>query len=81
MACRDSSKAYQAIDKIRSCKEEAKLTFLKCDLTSLSSVKQFCDLFLKMNLKLNILIMNAAVNALPYILTEDGFETTFQRKN
>ncbi|XP_075677072.1 WW domain-containing oxidoreductase isoform X1 [Dermatophagoides pteronyssinus] len=78
MACRDSSKAHQAIDKIRSFKEEAKLTFLKCDLASLSSVKQCCDLFLKMNLKLNILILNAAVNALPYLLTEDGFETTFQ---
>ncbi|KAH7642251.1 short chain dehydrogenase-like protein [Dermatophagoides farinae] len=78
MACRDSSKAHQAIDKIRSCKEEAKLTFLKCDLSSLSSVKQCCDLFSKMNLKLDILILNAAVNELPYTLTENGIETTFQ---
>ncbi|RWS30447.1 WW domain-containing oxidoreductase-like protein, partial [Leptotrombidium deliense] len=56
----------------------AKVTALKCDLSSLQSVKQFCEEFKSLNLPIHILILNAAIFGAPHSLTEDGFERTFQ---
>ncbi|TPX17182.1 uncharacterized protein E0L32_003300 [Thyridium curvatum] len=52
-----------------------KVHLLKMDLTSLASVKAFADEFKKRESKLNILINNAGVMALPTRqTTSDGFE-------
>jgi WW domain-containing oxidoreductase len=78
MACRDVSKAEAAAARIVEERAHAKLDILACDLSSLKSVKKFVDSFEAMGIPLHILVLNAAVFALPHQLTEDGFELTFQ---
>lgn len=78
LACRNNDSANQAIQDILSIYPTALLTYLHCDLTSLESVYTFCDQFLMLKLPLHMLILNAAVNGLPYTLTGDNLEQTFQ---
>ncbi|KAH9409647.1 hypothetical protein TYRP_010657 [Tyrophagus putrescentiae] len=90
LACRNNDSANQAIQDILSIYPTALLTYLHCDLTSLESVYTFCDQFLMLKLRseiykyfisfrpLHMLILNAAVNGLPYTLTGDNLEQTFQ---
>jgi NAD(P)-dependent dehydrogenase (short-subunit alcohol dehydrogenase family) len=74
-AARDLEKAKRALDGI-----EGKIELLKLDLASLSSVRAAAEDFLqRSNGKLNILVNNAGVMAIPTrTLTEDGFEYQFQ---
>ncbi|KAI1285260.1 WW domain-containing oxidoreductase [Halotydeus destructor] len=78
MACRDTERASVAIAKIVSERPHAKLDALKCDLSSLSSVKHFTEQFEALDVPLHMLILNAGVFALPHELTENGIERTFQ---
>lgn len=87
LAARSESKGNAAVERIRNeVGEKAQLHFLQLDLASLKSVSKFAQSFLKMNLPLDILILNAGVMKSPgqmYIgqslnygfeTTEDGFE-------
>ena len=47
------------------------------DISSLSSVRKFCDEILKEETRLDILINNAGIAGLRKSLTEDGLETQF----
>ncbi|XP_055609815.1 WW domain-containing oxidoreductase [Uranotaenia lowii] len=79
-ACRNEKTALEAIERISAEKEVAgkRCRFIKLDLASLRSVKE-CAQQVKAHYKqLDLLILNAGVFALPYSITEDGFETTFQ---
>ncbi|XP_057328632.1 WW domain-containing oxidoreductase isoform X1 [Microplitis mediator] len=78
MACRSTKKAAEAIQRIKSEQEYASCEALSLDLSSLRSVKNAVKEFKKKYRLLNILVLNAGVFALPYSLTEDGYETTFQ---
>ncbi|KAK4337197.1 hypothetical protein RND71_043296 [Anisodus tanguticus] len=49
MACRDIDKAENAIELIRKERPNAKLSAIKCDLSSLKSVKMFSEKFLALN--------------------------------
>jgi NAD(P)-dependent dehydrogenase (short-subunit alcohol dehydrogenase family) len=73
-AARDLKKATKALEGI-----ENKIELLHLDLASLASVRAAADDFLKRsNGKLNILINNAGIMALPTrSLTADGFEAQF----
>ncbi|KAG8198980.1 hypothetical protein JTE90_001780 [Oedothorax gibbosus] len=77
-ACRDRDKAKVAMDKI--CKERPNsiVHFLPLDLASLKSVAEFCEKFEREKKPIHMLILNAGVFGLPYSVTEDGYETTFQ---
>jgi NAD(P)-dependent dehydrogenase (short-subunit alcohol dehydrogenase family) len=58
--------------------EPGRVEILEMDLTSSASVKLGASAFLKKSSKLNVLICNAGVMAIPKLtLTEDGFETQF----
>ena len=83
-ACRDLAKAEVAIGKLRAERPLAKCQAMHLDLSSLASIKRFADNFNSRfvnsdNLTgLDYLILNAGVLGLPFGLTEDGFDTTFQ---
>ncbi|KAM9755841.1 WW domain-containing oxidoreductase isoform 5-T5 [Dama dama] len=48
------------------------------DLALLRSVQHFAQAFKAKNVSLHVLVCNAAVFGLPWTLTKDGLETTFQ---
>uniref|UniRef100_A0A670Y9R3 WW domain containing oxidoreductase n=1 Tax=Pseudonaja textilis TaxID=8673 RepID=A0A670Y9R3_PSETE len=57
---------------------KAKVEAMTLDLESLQSVWEFAETFKSKNLALHVLVCNAAVLGLPWQLTEDGLERTFQ---
>ncbi|KAK0344833.1 hypothetical protein LTR91_009160 [Friedmanniomyces endolithicus] len=77
LAARTRSKAESAIAEIVMAVPKANLTFLELDLSSFTSVKQAAKDFQARSNRLDILINNAGVAALPYSTTKDGFEIQF----
>jgi WW domain-containing oxidoreductase len=77
-ACRNRKKSEIAMDIICNETPNAKLKFIQIDLTSLSSCKKFVEDVKNQYQCIDYLILNAGIFALPYSLTEDGFETIFQ---
>lgn len=79
-ACRSEERAMEAIARIAAEKPAAgKLcTFVPLDLESLDSVRRAAEKLIAEFDHIDMLILNAAVFALPYSLTGDGLETTFQ---
>ncbi|KAJ8041755.1 WW domain-containing oxidoreductase [Holothuria leucospilota] len=78
LACRNLKKANAAAAKIRAELEAAKVDVMFLDLASLRSIKQFAENYILRQWPVDMLICNAAVFGVPWQLTEDGFETTFQ---
>ena len=78
LCARSPSKAQQAITSIKSTVPNANIVFLPLDLSSLISVKTAASKFLAENTRLDILINNAGIMAVPPGLTEDGYEIQFQ---
>ncbi|XP_066570153.1 WW domain-containing oxidoreductase [Amia ocellicauda] len=78
LACRNSTRATEAVSSITAEWHKAKVEAMTLDLASLHSVKEFTEAFKAKNLPLQILVCNAAVFAQPWKLTEDGLESTFQ---
>lgn len=81
MACRNLEKAEEAkrdIEKICSNLEDTgDLVVVKCDLTSLKSVRDCAQKLLDTEPQINLLVNNAGVMMCPKGETEDGFETQF----
>ncbi len=77
MACRNTEKAEAAAAKIRAETPDASLELLELDLMRLDSVKEAADVMLSKHTRLDILLNNAGIMAMPYQLTEDGFESQF----
>lgn len=80
LASRSKEKTEEAIEVIRKEREAAgdRCSFIPLDLCSMQSVKQAAQLIKKEVNHIDMLILNAAVFALPYTQTEDQLETTFQ---
>ncbi len=74
MACRSQDKAEQAAEQIRAETPQAELNLMPLNLADLSSVREFAAAFQAAYDKLDILINNAGVMAVPYRKTADGFE-------
>ncbi len=74
MACRNLNKADQAKSEVLSVHPAAKLDVMQLDNASLDSVRTFADAFRAKYDRLDILLNNAGVMAIPRTLTEDGFE-------
>lgn len=74
LACRSVDKAEAAASTIRSAVPGAKVDVKKLDLSDLASVRSFAEAFTKEHERLDVLINNAGVMALPRSLTADGFE-------
>ncbi len=77
LAARTTSKAESAIADIKAAVPEAPLTFLSLDLTSFASIKSAADTFRAESDRLDILINNAGIMAVPPGITKEGYEIQF----
>ncbi|THA61867.1 SDR family NAD(P)-dependent oxidoreductase [Streptomyces sp. A0958] len=75
LACRDERRGKEAAARIRYAVRGADVEFAALDLADLSSVREFAADYRED--RLDLLINNAGVMALPYGRTADGFETQF----
>ncbi|GMR50888.1 hypothetical protein PMAYCL1PPCAC_21083, partial [Pristionchus mayeri] len=81
---RNKKLSEQAIEKVRNekvlistSKPIAEMSFIKCDLSSLASVRSAAEELIRVQEKLDVLILNAGVYQSPQTSTVDGLETTF----
>jgi len=92
LACRDLAKAERAAEqvraragrdgaraaeRVRNRSGRADVRVIRLDLARLASVRQAADEIRSACGRLDLLINNAGVMAVPYQRTEDGFELTF----
>jgi retinol dehydrogenase 12 len=77
LSCRNASKASAAISSIQETVPGARITFIQCDLTSLSSVASAAKEFTTKESRLDILMLNAGVMAVPAATTKEGYEVQF----
>lgn len=75
MACRNQEKAAAAMAGVQQAVPHAKLELLPLDLSDLASVRAFPDRL--GDRKLDVLINNAGIMAIPQTRTKDGFEMQF----
>jgi NAD(P)-dependent dehydrogenase (short-subunit alcohol dehydrogenase family) len=78
LAARSKAKAENAIEELRKAVPDgAPISFLHLDLSSFESIKAAAETFLTDSSRLDILINNAGVMALPEGLTTEGYEIQF----
>jgi NAD(P)-dependent dehydrogenase (short-subunit alcohol dehydrogenase family) len=77
MACRSLDKGEAALNKIKTEMPEASLVLKRLDLADLKSVHQFAEEVKAAYNRLDLLINNAGLMAIPYRKTADGFEMQF----
>ena len=77
MACRSLEKGEKARQQILEMDPEAELEVWPLDLASLRSVRSFADKFNARGDRLDLLINNAGLMAIPENRTEEGFEMQF----
>jgi NAD(P)-dependent dehydrogenase (short-subunit alcohol dehydrogenase family) len=74
---RNSSRASRVIDEIKANVPDAQLPFVPCDLASFASIDEAGKMFASKSQRLDILICNAGIMAVPADLTKDGYEIQF----
>ncbi|KAK2663706.1 hypothetical protein Ddye_002280 [Dipteronia dyeriana] len=74
---RDLKRAAEVKEGIQRESPEAEIILFEIDLSSLTSVKRFCNDFLALGLPLNILINNAGIFSKNLEFSEDKIEMTF----
>jgi NAD(P)-dependent dehydrogenase (short-subunit alcohol dehydrogenase family) len=77
VAARNKEKGNAAVERIRSEVPEADLQFMKLDLANIELVKYFADAFIEEYERIDIMINNAGVMAIPLMRTVQGFEMQF----
>jgi NAD(P)-dependent dehydrogenase (short-subunit alcohol dehydrogenase family) len=77
LACRDQAKGADALDRIRQSVPAATVHLEALDLADLASVRTFAAGFRDGHHRLDILLNNAGVMAIPRRETADGFEMQF----
>ncbi|XP_077150120.1 retinol dehydrogenase 14 [Ranitomeya variabilis] len=78
LACRDPEKAEEAARELREeTGDSGEVLVKRLDLSSMASVRRFCQEVVREEPKLDVLINNAGVFQCPYTKTEDGFELQF----
>jgi NAD(P)-dependent dehydrogenase (short-subunit alcohol dehydrogenase family) len=77
VAARNQAKSQAAIDEIKAESSTADVSFLQIDLASLASVDAAAQRFLDNSDRLDILMNNGGIMAVPEELTEDGYEVQF----
>lgn len=74
MACRDPGRAGEALARIKAAAPSAEVDTVKLDLASLASVRAAADELRGRLPRIDVLVNNAGVMALPERKTADGFE-------
>jgi protochlorophyllide reductase len=77
MACRDPERAEQAHRQVLARVPDAQARLATLDLASLTSVADFATWFQSRYNRLDVLLNNAGVMAIPQAETADGFEMQF----
>ena len=77
LACRSMDKAQVALADIKNEIPSTKAEIMRLDLASLESVRQFAEAFIARYQRLDVLLNNAGIMAVPYGKTTDGFERQF----
>jgi NAD(P)-dependent dehydrogenase (short-subunit alcohol dehydrogenase family) len=72
---RNAAQGKTLIDSIKTTIPDANLTFIPCDLTSFESIQSVKEKFTSD--RLDILVCNAGVMAVPPALTKEGYEIQF----
>jgi NAD(P)-dependent dehydrogenase (short-subunit alcohol dehydrogenase family) len=75
LACRSEARGAEAGDRLVAEVPGAEVEFARLDLGALESVREFADTYAYD--RLDLLVNNAGVMALPLARTADGFETQF----
>ncbi|MBU3700822.1 MAG: SDR family NAD(P)-dependent oxidoreductase, partial [Acidimicrobiia bacterium] len=74
---RSDEKGLDAVARVRTLVHGADVTYELCELGSLTSVRSFTDRFVATHDRLDVLIANAGIMAVPFGHTDDGFELQF----
>ncbi|CAI7652502.1 unnamed protein product [Penicillium crustosum] len=74
---RNATSAEKMIQQIHEINSKLAVTFIQCDLASLTSVKNVAELFISQHSTLDILMCNAGIMAQPPSQTVDGYELQF----
>ncbi|MFC9846509.1 oxidoreductase [Streptomyces sp. NPDC060223] len=77
LGCRSEARGAEAEDRLVSEVPGALVEFVRLDLGDLESVREFAVTYERGYDRLDLLVNNAGVMALPYGRTADGFETQF----
>ncbi|MER6131834.1 oxidoreductase [Streptomyces sp. NPDC001815] len=77
LACRSESRGTEAADRLAGEAPGAEVEFVRLDLGDLDSVREFTAVYGSAHERLDVLVNNAGVMALPQGRTVDGFETQF----
>ncbi|MBX3025298.1 SDR family oxidoreductase [bacterium] len=77
LACRDQAKGRAAEEQIHARHPRARTTLMALDLSSLADIRRFAAALREAQPRLDVLMNNAGVMALPYRQTADGFEMQF----
>jgi NAD(P)-dependent dehydrogenase (short-subunit alcohol dehydrogenase family) len=77
LACRDTTKAEAAAERILSASPEAKVRAAHLDLASLASIRAAANSLTSAYEGIDLLINNGGLMMAPYGTTEDGFEQQF----
>ncbi len=77
LACRDQAKGRAAEEQIRRDHPHARTALMPLDLSSLADIRRFADALRAGYPRIDVLMNNAGVMALPYRKTADGFEMQF----
>ncbi|KAI8660985.1 hypothetical protein NCS57_01077500 [Fusarium keratoplasticum] len=77
LATRNLQKADAAVTEIKQQVPDAPIKLLELDLASFDSIHQAARAFLEQSERLDILMLNAGIMAVPSALTKDGYEIQF----
>ena len=77
LACRNKAKGEAAVHQIAQAHPKAKAELILIDLSDLGSVRSFTEEFASKYDRLDLLINNAGIMAMPFRKTADGFELHF----
>ncbi len=75
LACRSEKRGQRAVGELREELPNAQVHLMTLDLASLASIERFAQDFTQTCSRLDVLVNNAAIMAVPYSVTEDGFES------
>lgn len=75
IACRSLAKGKAAAHQIQAQHPKAQIKPMPLDLMDLTAIDRFASQFKKEHDRLDILMNNAGIMAVPYALTTDGFES------